>query len=449
MRKRDSVAIIGAGFSGTLQAINLLRHHGPRAVLIERRADIGRGVAYSTPHPGHLLNVRAGNMSAYPDEPDHFVDWLAKREHSDGNAFVPRTLYGEYLTELLETAQRNAPDRLEIIAGEARGIDLGEGVDIHLTDGRTIRAEAAVLALGNLPPVTPDNLDTGQLSSRYIPDPWSHERIEEIGRHEHVLILGTGLTMIDVVLLLDARGFEGQITAMSRRGLSPRPQSSDSIHRAGLSERPAGELSRLLRSVRLRSGEIGWRAAIDELRPFTQNMWLAASTAQKCRFLRHLRPWWDVHRHRLAPQVAERISELRGQGRLQVVAGRPVSYAVNVGGVEVIWRPRGEDDRRRLEVTRIVNCTGPHSDLMQTQEALLNDLVDRGIAAPDALGLGLRVDGLGRLIDAGGESTRLFALGPMTRGVFWEITAVPDIRVQTWNLARYLSNAHWVGGEGL
>lgn len=450
MRNSRSVVIIGGGFSGTLQAVNLLRHDGPRAILIERRPEVGVGIAYSTAHPGHLLNVRASNMSAFPDEPDHFVRWLAKQGHSGEGPFVPRALYGRYLADLVEAARRRAPDRFELVRGEAVGMELARGVEVALADGRTIAADAAVLALGNLPPALPDNLDPQRLGNRYVGDPWSPAASADLDRNDHVLIVGTGLTMVDVVLLLEAHGFRGPITAISRRGLVPRVQAPGGLAGKGLTERPSGEVSSLLRTVRTRACVIGWHAAIDELRPFTQAMWRAATLAQQQRFLRHLRPWWDVHRHRLAPSVARQIEMMRAEGRLRIVAGRTLGFEPRETDIDVVWRPRGTNATKQLSASRIINCTGPQSDLARTGEALLLALMRQRAAASDAHGLGLSVDVQGRLLDANGRSNPwVFALGPLTRGTFWEITAVPDIRLQTWNLARYLSDAHWVGGEGL
>jgi len=447
----DSVAIIGGGFSGTLQAINLVRHQGPRALLIERRPEAGRGVAYSAAHPSHLLNVRAANMSALPDEPDHFVKWLAQRGHSDTGEFAPRSVYGEYLAELLEEARQAHPDRLQIVRGEAVDLQASDGVEVFLQDSSRLRAGAAVLALGNLLPAPPDNLDPGALSAGcYAPDPWVPGLAEGLGPHDEVLIVGTGLTTVDVALLLDARGFRGRITAISRRGLLPRRQAAGPPVSTRLLERPNVEVSALLHGVRERSRKVGWHAAVDELRPFTQSIWLGATDDQRRRFLRHLRAWWDVHRHRIAPPVATQLETLWGEGRLRVLAGRTLDFEPLGERVRVTWLPRSMTSPSHLTARRIINCTGPRSDLQGTNDPFLRRLAANGLIAPDPLGLGIAVDRQARVLGADGiANPQVFALGPMTRGTFWEITAVPDIRVQTWTLARYLSNAHWVAGEGL
>jgi len=446
----EHVAIIGGGFSGALQAINLLKHQGPRATLIERRDVAARGVAYSAAHPDHLLNVRANNMSALPQEPDHFERWLARRHPALVGSFAPRLVYGDYLAELLDDARRAAPERLALVQGEA--IDLtreGEGWRITLGDGRKIGADAVILAPGNLPPHIPGSIDPDVLPPGcFAAEPWSGDIADGLSDADAVLVIGTGLTMIDIALLLGARGFGGRIIALSRRGLTPRAHAP--VTPSTLDERPLPETIALLRHARARSNQVGWRAAVDELRPYTEGLWTAADLGQRQRFLRHLRAWWDVHRHRIAPQVAAKIEAMRAEGRLEIVAGKLVDAMAESTGACVHYRPRGQDDVATLSVRRIINASGPQGDLLRTEEPLLRSLLGRGLIRPDPLRIGIDVTQQSEIIGADGEPfPTLFALGPMTRGTFWEIVAVPDIRRQTWAVARKLSNAHWVGGEGL
>lgn len=448
----EHVAIVGAGFSGTLQAINLLRHKGPRATLIERAATPGLGLAYGAAHPSHVLNVRASNMSAFPDQPGHFADWLAARGVVDAaNAFAARVTYGDYLRELLDAAVAGSGGRLSVVRGAVTGLDQrSDGVSLAMADGSAIGADAAVLAVGNLPPHDPPGLDPAALpDDLYKGDPWAGDIADGLSDADTVLVIGTGLTMIDVALMLEARGFGGRIIALSRRGLLPRRHEAGAVWER-IDERPATVASALVRKVRTRAAEIGWRNAVDELRPFTQPMWANASVAERGRFLRHLRPWWDVHRHRLAPQVADRLDAMAARGQLEVVAGKTLGFAAADGGVTLHWRPRGKGGAEALHVRRVVNCTGPLGDLGRTTDPLLVALRESGAIRPDAAHLGIDVNGAGEVIGADGRANpRIFALGPMTRGAFWEIVAVPDIRRQTWDVARRLSNAHWVGGEGL
>jgi uncharacterized NAD(P)/FAD-binding protein YdhS len=205
-----------------------------------------------------------------------------------------------------------------------------------------------------------------------------------------------------------------------------------------------------VRAVRSRAEAVGWRAAIDELRPHTQHLWRRHDTAAQRRFLRHLRPYWDVHRHRLAPQVAARIAVLEQEGRLHFVAGNLTAAAVEGDAARLHWRPRGETAERSLLAQRVISCTGPEGDLTRVGHPLLDSLRAQGLLRSDPHHLGLDVEQSGRLHNAYGDpQDGLFAVGPLTKGEAWEIVAVPDIRRQVWDLARYLGSAHWVGGEGL
>ncbi|MBN8807385.1 MAG: FAD-dependent oxidoreductase [Sphingomonas sp.] len=444
------VAIVGAGFSGTLQAINLLRHDGPRATLIERAAEPGKGLAYGAAHPSHVLNVRAGNMSALPDDPGHFVRWLTEHGKGDTTSFAERVTYGAYLRDMLDQAIAASGNRLEVRRGDVTDIACDDGgARLTLADGTTLAADAAVLAVGNLPPHDPPGFGGALSPDRYKSDPWDPSVATGLDDGDTVLLIGTGLTMVDIALMLEASGYRGRIVALSRRGLLPRRHDAPAPG-PGLPERPTESPADLLRRVRARGEAIGWRAAVDELRPYTQAMWANASEAERERFLRHLRPWWDVHRHRLAPQVADRLEAMRDRGQLEAVAGKTIAAEETPDGIAVTWRRRGSETVERTMFRRIVNCTGPQGDLTRTTEPLLATLRDRGVIRADPARLGIDVDGCARTIAADGlPNERLYALGPMTRGAFWEIVAVPDIRQQTWNLARRLSNAQWVGGEGL
>jgi uncharacterized NAD(P)/FAD-binding protein YdhS len=371
---------------------------------------------------------------------------------------VPRLAYGRYLHELLVDSLFAAADRAEIVTGEAVSARFAaDAITVSLADGgavrcRAVRCRAVVLAQGNFPP-SPLAALADLPAELSFADPWGEGATDDLAALDHIVLLGSGLTAADVVLTLDRAGYRGRITALSRRGLKPHAHAESGPAASPVSE-PEASGSWLVRVLRQRAEAIGWRAAVDELRPHTQHIWRRHDTAAQRRFLRHLRPYWDVHRHRLAPAAAARIAALESEGRLAFVAGKPTGVEVEARGadraVRLRYRPRGGDAETSLVAQRIINCIGPESDVTRTGDRLLRDLLAQGRLRPDAHRLGLDVVLSGRLRDAGGEpQDRLFAVGPITKGEAWEIVAVPDIRRQVWNLARLLANAHWVGGEGL
>lgn len=448
--RNDVVAIVGCGFSGSLLAINLLRHDGPRSLIVEREsALVGQGIAYGRAQAEHLLNVRASNMSAFPDDPDHFIRWLEAGHHATADGFAGRALYGRYLRELLDEARRRSPDRITVISGEVTALEPSSSqIHLSLSDGRQYSCDNAVLAQGNLPPsnfAEQARLDDGL----YIPDPWASGIAAGLTPQDAVLLVGTGLTAVDVALSLEAEGFTGKIFCLSRRGLVPQVHQPNGPV-VGLVDRPPADGSHIVRAVRERAALVGWRTAIDELRPHTQDLWRRASAKTRARYLRHLRPYWDVHRHRIAPTVAEKLAHMRASGQLKFAAGKIVAITPKERCADVQWRARGQDDVRSIRIARIINCTGPQGNVERASDPLLRSLREAGVIRPDTFQLGIDTDDSGRLIDSKGRpNPALYALGPMTRGALWEAIAVPDIRRQAWSLARRLSAAHWVEGEGL
>jgi uncharacterized NAD(P)/FAD-binding protein YdhS len=440
MAERPTVAIVGAGFSGLLTAIRLLAApDGPCVRLIERRGAFAQGVAYSTHDADHLLNVRASNMSAFAEEPGHFLAWLASRgHHGSGNLFVPRRLYGEYLQEMIQGAIGNAnAGRLILEADAAVALEReGDGWSVRMAMGRSIAADAVVLAIGNQSPSAPPGASAEALASpAYVADPWSldAETLPETG---DVVLLGTGLTMVDVAMRLNRLRPGLRMLAISRRGLLPR------VH---LAEGPApfdqprpGDISplALMRRLRQVSRQQDWRAAVDGLRPHVHAIWSAWSLEDRRRFLRHARPWWDVHRHRMGPPVAANLAGLIASDRLTIAAGRIRSIDTAPEGLDVRWRRKGAEGEERTSAALLVNCAGPNGDPAASSDPLLIDLLRSGNARGDACGLGLDVDPDTRVIDARGRAHEsLFAVGPITRGALWEITSVPDIRLQAAHCA--------------
>ncbi|MGR4863339.1 FAD/NAD(P)-binding protein [Caulobacter sp. LARHSG274] len=437
------VAVIGAGFSGVMTALHLLRQGRPiKVVLIERRSPIGLGAAYATDDPAHRLNVRAGNMSAWPDRPDDFVAWLKDRGLDIGpGGFATRGDYGRYLQGMLSGLAESpeAAGRLVIIPDEITAIAPTEGGwALTCGMGRAIGADAVVLALGNPPPRAPETVTPElEASGAYVADPWRWSLETAPDGEGPILLLGSGLTMVDAALSLDRLAPGRPLIALSRRGLIPREHQG-----APPSPPPAPPPAPLpplavLAWLREAADRHGWRTAIDAVRPATQDLWRGWSLKQRAAFLRHARAFWDVHRHRLSPEVAERLARMQADGRLRVLAGKlDRTDRLEDGRVGVAWRPRGGTRTRRLEVDLVVNCTGPSSDVERSTDPLVAALAGRGLVRADPLRLGLDIDADHHVRDARGRiQPTLFAVGPITRGALWEINAVPDIRVQAARVA--------------
>jgi uncharacterized NAD(P)/FAD-binding protein YdhS len=451
---RPVVAVIGGGFSGLLTAANLLADpSGPAVLLVERNAGLARGLAYGSAAPSHLLNVRAGNMSAFPDRPEHFLDWLKGQPgYADAGpaAFAPRAVYGRYLQSVLSDLIAGAADAGRLNITHDAVVDIGpddDGLELELAVGRRLRVDAVVLAVGAAPtprPTVPGL--THRVEPLFVPDPWGAGALDSIGADERILLLGSGLTMVDIALLLRERGHAGPIIALSRRGLAPRPHAEAPVPQVASPRiNPAAPLSRQLRAVRERIEEVGdWRAVIDSLRPLTTAIWRAWSPEVRSRFLRHLRPWWDVHRHRMAPAVSDTVARAVRDHQLRVIGGRIVRLEPHRDGDRpaglITYVERGSRTERGLLVHRIIPCMGMEGDVAGTRDPLLVRLLRRGLVRPHPLGLGLDVDTDSRAL---GEAAhpRLFALGPLTRGAFWESTAVPDLRRQAADVARSVSAA--------
>ena len=385
---------------------------------------MGRGVAYSTSEPAHLLNVRAEGMSAWAGEPDHFVKRF-EQEGGERRGFAQRRLFGRYLCEILDEAiASGCTEAVDETATAATRI--GDGWQVQLGDDSAIEASALVLAVGNQEPEVLSAFS--EVGPRFIRNPWGADARAAVAELAAgggaALLVGTGLTMVDLVLSLDAAGHQGKILALSRRGLVPRSHADFEPAPIEMAELPSG-LRNLFRWLRRRSGEVGWRAAVDSLRPYSHPLWQGLGHDEQRRFLRHARPWWDVHRHRIAPEVAGTVARLVGEGRLEIVAGRIVGAREADDGLEVTFRRRrGAPASQSLTFSYAFNCTGPLHSIARTKDPLLRSLLDSGEVTPDHLGIGLEIGGTCRA----GE--HLWAMGPLTKGRYWEIIAVPDIREQ-------------------
>jgi hydroxyacylglutathione hydrolase len=449
---QSRVAIIGGGFTGAMLAAQLLRQSSgsESVVLIDRCTRLGLGVAYGTRSNEHLLNVRARNMSAYPDDSEHFLGWARLNYQSSvtPDDYLPRAVYGRYIKSLLEQEIERHPGQFEHVQDEAVSLSrFGDMAEIHLSSGKILFSDRVVLALGNFPPANPRLAGRTEQSRRYVSNPWTAAATDGLENAQSVLLIGSGLTSVDIAISLQERGFRGEIHILSRHGLLPQTH----VAHMGTDPWPAfwdtssprtvRGLMRLIRpqaQAAERAGS-GWRAVMDALRPVTQEIWRSLPLQEQRRFLRHVRPYWDVHRHRVAPAIGSRLALEAQHGQIETHAGRIVEYAEDPAGVDISYRERQTGELKRLRVDRVINCTGPESDCRKVDSPLLTSLMQQRLARPDPLSLGLDVSPDGGVIDAQGVASNLiYAIGPIRKGNLWETIAVPDIRIQVLALSKVL-----------
>ena len=438
------VVIAGGGFSGTLLAVHLLRGGRPVHIDLVDPRGAGRGLAYSTVWDDHLLNVPAVRMSAFGSEPMNFLNWL----HGNGKPeaqpdyFAPRKLFGTYIQDQLQLAVRAAhsQSRFRQHYAEATALSYdGLQARVALGNGDRLQTDRVVIATGNPAPRPVPAAPEG-----YFGSPWLPGALAGLDPADSVLMIGAGLTSVDAFLAFHAQKHTGPIHFVSRRGQIPhshkfyRPLAQPFVPPANSGARE------LLRAIRRRVREaqtdgVDWRAVIDSLRSVTNDIWCSLDIDEQRRVLRHLKTWWDIHRHRMAPEIGAKIAAARESGQLQVHAGRVVGLEQTENGIDVAVVGRNGKPVS-LKVRRVISCTGSDEDYRRVPNPLIQSLLNTERAAPNYIGKGLRTDVYGALIDADGLTADwLLTLGPPRLGGLLETTAVPELRKQAEALASYLS----------
>lgn len=461
-RAVSTVAVIGGGFSGTLFALKLAQKRPDlRIYLIEKASVPGRGLAYGACSPFHLLNVPVSRMEV--GLTPSFTEWLVKTRvdltdalaESGGDlagAFVPRQVFGDYLEERLHAAlSTDRASGVVPVHGEVVRLSDPPARGVVLSDGREIAADAIVVATGNLPPRAPGIADDWLYDTPwFVADPWTHDAFARLDHAAPVLLLGAGLTMVDVALKLAENGHKGPIHAVSRHGLLPQTHRGGGAWEPFLKPHIPSSPRTMMKIIRAQAEKadaagIPWQRVIDAVRPTIASVWHSWTGAQRHQFLRHLRSRWDVHRHRMAPRIAHALDELIASRQLRVMSGRIREYRLAPGFVEAVVGRRGERDTI-ITAKRIINCTGPRSDFDRLALPLFADMKRRGFVVPDVLGLGLETADCALIDRMGRPLGWLFALGPLTRPAWWEVTAVPEIATQVDRLVEDLSHTGRIRG---
>ncbi len=444
------IVIIGGGFSGTALAWNLLRH-GPEdwhITLVEPRAQLAQGVAYGTNDPAHRINVPASRMQLTAAEEGEFDRWYrasplikedAAATASDGSVYPQRGAFARYVQEKLAQAQRQNASRLTHIQDHA--VDWRNGY-IMTAHGQHLQADRVVLAISHPAPGTADN--TLQRHKKVITNPWRSGALEMIAPDARIAILGTGLTMADLVATLHRRGHRGHISAFSRRGLLPRSnlstQTPEYVPEPHAPLRSVRAWLRYIRQEIRRAAQQGspWQLVLDDIRKRGQTLWQQLSLNEQRRFLRHLRPWWDVHRYRIAPQVAEVLTRWQHSGQLAVAAARLQAIRETDNGLTLTLALR-HGATQTLNVDWLILATGPDHGALIQSDRLLTQLAGQGYLHADALGLGIAVDAQSHALDANGQTVPwLYVVGPAARGRFGELMGLPQVAEHAETLAQTL-----------
>jgi uncharacterized NAD(P)/FAD-binding protein YdhS len=465
-RADADILIIGGGLSGTLLAAQLLRRPGQRRVLIiESRSELGRGEAYSATELGHTLNGNSARMSVDPDNADDLTQWLTDFIAAGGwpesddehvpvaELFPPRGIFGLYVQQRLAEAQALGArhgSTVEHVRGEAS--DLAHdatGVRVTLADGSQLSGRFAVLATGMFAAARTPQRDSNALNAAAV-DPWDVQAMSRLDPTGRVLIIGSGLTMVDAVVSLEKAGHRGPIDVFSRHGLLPhvrrQPPAWPDFLGADHSIRSTRQLVRALReqcALAIAQG-IDWQAPLDTVRVHIGRLWSQASDLQRRQFVRHVRPWWESHHHRSPPPSARLLERLVDEGRLNVHAASLIGVEnAGQGQVRIRLRRRGEDQQSLIEGAALINSTGIQYDWRRVDRALPRNLLERGLVQPGPLALGIAADAGGAVLNGLGQvSDRLFAMGPPLRGLWWESTAVTDVALQAKALAARLASLH-------
>lgn len=439
---RVAVTIIGGGASGVLLAAHLLADPAAnvQVTLLERRGQFGQGVAYSAKQREHRVNVPARGMSAFADDPDHFWRWLQGQNYPSPEGswvFVPRRLYGAYLEDVLAEAGRIAPGRLVVLSDEAVAMELDSaGVATRLANGAIVRSDQVALAVGH---------ETQPSRGRGIAVRVGSEADTPLDPDAEVMILGSGLSMVDAWLTLAESRHRGPILVVSRNGFLPKGHKDVAPSTIAEASVPFGTslpvfmawFRGLIAEEEGRGGD--WRSVVDGLRPYNQRLWQSWSEPTRRQALRHLRPWWNIHRHRLPPELHARLQAAIEQGQVRLIAAEFMGIERAGAGVRATIRRRGTSQRETLDVARVYDCGGVSVNVEASSNPVIRDLVGQGLARPDPLRIGLDVTPDLAVIDSRDQAaTRLHAIGPLTRGRFFEIEAIPDIRVQCAQLATAL-----------
>lgn len=451
-----SIAIIGAGFCGLMTAVNLIKQSTTPIIiyLVENRKEFGKGVAYSTQNDLHLLNVPCIKMSAFSDAPEHFYQWLQKSQEITGinpvhDDFVPRKVYGLYLQSIFNEYKKIALEKgIELIEINHEAINIlnfENAYKITFKNTQEIIADKILLATGNfLPRDITINTPEFYQDEAYFKNPWGEYIFNNYNPGKSILIIGSGLTMVDIVLSFYQKNHKGKIYVISPHGYIPQVHKKSTIYPAFFNNdnlpKTAIEAFKIVKSEikKAKSENIDWRSVVDSIRPFTQKIWLEFSIFEKQQFMKHLRHKWGVMRHRMPPVVADIFYKMLESQQIEIFAGKIIELVKN-NNITVKFKNRKTNEIQQLNVNKVINCTGPEADINKIENQLIQNLIKSGLIKADIMNLGIDATINGNVINNHNEVERNFyTIGTNLKGLLWESTAVPELRVQADNIATEL-----------
>ena len=457
------IGIVGGGFSGMMTAVHLIQNAKEpiHVILFEPSGSIGKGIAYNTYSKIHLLNVITEKMSAFKADPHHFLNWVTQQsdyETIDRNilaiSFLPRYLYGKYLSNIWEEATNLAiQKKIDLTIIQAFVIDIDKTKDtimLHAENQAAIEVNECIIATGNQ---LPGNLKienpTFYQSEFYFQNSWSREAVAKLNSSLPVFIIGNGLTMVDTIIGLLENQFSNDIIALSTHGYNILPHRHTGVKYASLvDELPEnidllGIVSLLNKHIKkLHRFGLTPEPIIDSLRPFTQKIWMGLQKEEKQTFMNRLRHLWGLARHRIPQHVQDRILDLRLNNKLFIYAGKLKNMTELNGEVLVEFYDKKEGNLKQVKVGRVINCTGPETNLEKINNLFLQQALQKGLLMQDELKLGIDADPVTFEVknNASQFQSNLYTLGGNLKGVLWESTAVNELRDQALALALHILN---------
>jgi uncharacterized NAD(P)/FAD-binding protein YdhS len=433
-QKYKKIAIVGGGASGALTALHLASKFGERveiSIFEKTDAPLGAGRAYANPNPEYLLNVPVEKMGYQVTDPGDFSKWVNVHHPEAAQdphfPFVARAWYLEYLNGKISRLSG-----LKRITGEVR-LASYEKKKWKLKTERGFQDfyDAVFVATGYEERLDPEVFKLGDKKVRSLIFQPYEKPAEKLRPKDDVIVVGAGLTAFDVWRNFRQAGRLGKVTLISRHGLIPTahlksaPVNPPLKAVPNLSGMTSLQILRVLRAIH-RSSVLSLPETADQVRTQTSRIWGGWDENEKSRFLKHLARYWEIIRHRLPGTILEDWNAEVSSQSAALMKGKILQIKSSPHGVAV--KVKNYDETLNLKASAVILASG-----FRTDQESLRFKIPQGLVQKCPFGFGFRK------IRAPG----LWFVGPASKTEFWEVTAVPDIRVQ---LARFMKELELVLG---